>query len=333
VLGLSHVSDVPRPAGRRAAAKYLRELLTQQGRYRRRWEQHVVRSRSGDITQLAVAEVLAQHLWSHPRVAADEDVLPRQLKDTVARALSGTLLSRPTLALFIDAFRISDADASRLWRLWEGSGRISVLSGPRAMEVRIEKDLRSAFGPPRHQTLSLHDHVYVGSDGRIARTRTLQVVEAVADSLDRIPYLYDTKAVTLEVGQGCGDLIGELYQVSDDVYATMIPLAKELSVGETSSIEYTTTYGYPGNLDDPQEREFRRAVMRRLENIEIRVEFHPDMLPAHVWWGVWDGLDGDLVEREPVSLGGQHEVHRYLRSVEKTVVGFRWSWRPEDQRS
>jgi hypothetical protein len=69
--------------------------------------------------------------------------------------------------------------------------------------------------------------------------------------------------------------------------------------------------------------------MRRLENIEIRVEFHPDMLPAHVWWAVWDGLDGDLVEEEPVSLGGQHEVHRYLRSVEKTVVGFRWSWQQE----
>jgi hypothetical protein len=332
VLGLSHVSDVPRRAGRRAAAKYLLELLTQQGPYRRRWEQHVVRSRSSQINQLAVAEVLAQHLWSHPRVPGDEDVLPRQLKDTVARALSGTLLSRPTLALFIDAFRISDADASRLWRLWGGSGRISVLSGPRAMAVRIEKDLRSAFGPPRHQTLSLHDHVYIGSDGRIARTRTLQVVEAVADRLDRIPYLYDTKALTLELGQGCGDITGELYQVSDDVYATMIPLAKELSVGDTSSIEYTTTYGYPGNLNDPQEREFRRAVMRRLENIEIRVEFHPDMLPAHVWWAVWDGLDGDLVEREPVSLGGQHEVHRYLRSVEKTVVGFRWSWQPEDHR-
>jgi hypothetical protein len=164
------------------------------------------------------------------------------------------------------------------------------------------------------------------------RTRTLQVVEAIADGLDHIPYLYDTNAVTLEVGQGCGDISGELYQVSEDVYAAMIPLARKLSVGETSSIEYMTTYGYPGDLDDLQEREFRRAVMGRMENFEMRVEFHPDMLPAHVWWAVWDGVDGDLVERESVSLGGQHEVHRYLRSVEKTVVGFRWSWHPERHR-
>jgi hypothetical protein len=321
-----HVSDIP--AGRRAAARYLHALLAQQGPYRRLWERHVVRARSSEISQFAVAEVLARHLWNHPRVAGDEDVLPRQLKDSVARALSGRLLSRPTLALFIDAFRISDADASRLWRLWEGSGRISVLSGPRAMGADTEGDLRTAFGPRRHQTVSLHDHVYVGSDGRIGRTRTLQVVEAITDGLDRIPYMYDTSALTLEVGQGCGDVIGDLEQISENVYATTIPLARELSVGETISLEYVTTYRYPGNLDDPHEREFRRAVMRRLENVDIRVEFHPDKLPANIWWGVWDGMDGRIVEREPVSLSGQYEVQRYLRSVEKAVVGFCWSWHP-----
>lgn len=323
------MSDTPPPAGRRAAAKYLRELLSQQGPYRRRWERYVVRSRSTEITQLAVAEVLARHLWSHPRVTGDTDALPRQLKDTVSRALSGTLLSRPTLGLFIDAFRISGADAGRLWRLWEGSGRISVLSGPRALGDKAEGTLHSIFGPPRHQTVSLHDHVQVASDGRIARNRTIQVIEATADGLDRIPYLYDTNALTLEVGQGCGDISGELYKISDDVYAATIPFARELSAGETTSLEYTTTYRYPGNLDDPQEREFRRAVMGRLENFDMRVEFHPDMLPATVWWAIWDGVDGDMIEREPVPLGGQHEVHRYLRSVEKTVVGFHWLWRAE----
>jgi len=323
------VTDTPAGAGRRAAAGYLRELLAQHGRYRRLWEQHVVRSRPGEITQLAVAEVLARHLWSYPRVAGDVDVLPRQLKDTVARALSGTLLSRPALALFIDAFGISGAHADRLWRLWERSGRVSVLSGPRAMGSKTETELRSALGQRRHQTVSMHDHVYVGSDGRIARTRTLQVIEAVADGLDRIPYLYDTNALTLEVGQGCGEVSGELYQISDGVYATTIPLATELSVGETISLEYVTTYCYPGNLNDPHEREFRRAVMLRLENLDMRVEFHPDMLPSRIWWAVWDGVDGNVVEREMVSLGSQYEVQRYLRSVEKTVVGFCWSWQAE----
>jgi hypothetical protein len=324
------VTDAPASAGRRAAGGYLRELLAQQGRYRRLWEQQAARSRPGEITQLAVAEVLARYLWSHPRVASDQDVLARQLKDTVARALSGSLLSRPTLALFIDAFGISGAHVGQLWRLWEGSGKISVLAGQRAMASRTETDLRCALGPRRHQTVSLHDHGYVGADGRIARARTLQVVEATADGLDRIPYLYDTNALTLEVGQGCGEISGDLYKISGGVYATTIPLARELSAGETIGLEYVTSYRYPGNLDDPHEREFRRAVVRRLENLDVRVEFHPDMLPARIWWAVWDGLDGDMIQREQVPLGSQHEVHRYLRSVEKTVVGFRWSWPSTD---
>lgn len=324
------MTDAPARPGRRAAAGYLRELLAQQGRYRRRWQQHAVRSRPGEITQLAVAEVLAQHLWSHPRESGNADVIARQLKDTVARALSGSLLSRPTLALFIDAFGIVGAHADRLWRLWEGSGRISVLSGQWAMGSKTEGELRSALGPSRHQTVSLHDHVDVGSDGRVARARTLQVIEAIADGLDRIPYLYDTNALTLEVGQGCREISGVLYQISEGLYGTTILLARELSAGETISLEYMTTYRYPGDLNDPHEREFRRAATRRLENLDLRVAFHPDMLPARIWWAIWDGMNGDIVEREQVRLGSQHEVHRYLRSVEKAVVGFCWSWTTED---
>jgi hypothetical protein len=69
--------------------------------------------------------------------------------------------------------------------------------------------------------------------------------------------------------------------------------------------------------------------MRRLENFDMRVEFHPQMVPPCVWWAVWDGVEGDIIEREPAVLGSQHEVHRYLRAVEKTVVGFSWSWHAE----
>jgi hypothetical protein len=320
------VSDPPSAAGRRAAASYLHELLQRPGAYRRLWEQHVVRARPGEITQLAVAEVLARYLWSYPRVPGDADVLPHQLKDTVSRALSGRLLSRSALSLFIEAFGLSGQEADRLWRLWEGSGTISVLSGLRAVTARTEQELHAAIGPRRHQTLSLHDHVYVGADGLPARARTLQVVEAIADGLDRIPYLYDTKALTLEVGQGCTDLSGDLYQVSADLFGTYISLARALDVGETATLEYWTTYQYAANPLDRHQREYRRAVMRRLENFDIRVEFHPDKLPAGIWWASWDGLDGEILEQEPVSLDRQHSVHRYLRFIEKTVAGFYWIW-------
>ena len=85
------MGDPPRAAGPEAAAAYLRELLLRPGRYRRRWEQYAARSRHGQINQLAVAEALAHYLWAHPRAMGDADVLPRQLKDTTSRALSGKL--------------------------------------------------------------------------------------------------------------------------------------------------------------------------------------------------------------------------------------------------
>ena len=100
-------ADPVTPNGVQAAAAYLRELLLRPGRYRRKWEQYAERSRLGQVNQLAVAEVLAHYLWEHPRAQGDVDVLPRQLKDTASRALSGKLLSKATLALFIGRVRVS----------------------------------------------------------------------------------------------------------------------------------------------------------------------------------------------------------------------------------
>ncbi len=113
-----------------AAATYLRELLLRPGRARRKWEQYSQRSRMNQVNQLAVAEVLAQHLWLNPRKPGESDLLPRQLKDTVSRALSGKLLARGTLELFMDAFALPDAEREHLWRLWEGSPNVRMLAGP-----------------------------------------------------------------------------------------------------------------------------------------------------------------------------------------------------------
>jgi hypothetical protein len=313
-------------AYRQAAAAYLRELLLRPGRYRRRWEQHAERSRAGQVNQLAVAEVLARYRWSHPRAPGDSDVLPRQLKDTVLRALTGKMLSRATLSLFIDAFGFTDAEADRLRRLAAGTARISVLSGPRAMRPDVSAGLADIFGPPRCQTVSLHDHVTIGADGFVSRARTLKVIEATADGVDRIPFIYDTDAITLEVGQGCKGTSGELHQISEDVFTTEILLAKNLSLGETLTLEYWNSFHYPGDQLDARRCEYRQAAMRRAENFDIRVEFHPERLPRTVWWAVWDGVDGDVVSQETAVLDSQNSVHRYMRSLERTVVGFHWTW-------
>ena len=112
--GSDPLHPVPDGLARQAAGEYLRELLLRPGRPRRTWEQYAERTRQGQVNQLAVAEVLARHLWRHPRRTGDGDLLPRQLKDTIARALSGRLLSRATLQLFMDAFALPDAEQDQI---------------------------------------------------------------------------------------------------------------------------------------------------------------------------------------------------------------------------
>jgi hypothetical protein len=319
-------SDVAQPDGRRAASDYLQQLLLKPGSYRQSWEQYVSRSRHGTINQLAVAEVLARHLASCPRGLSDADITSHRLKDTVSRALSGRLLSRGALSLFIAAFGFSEHEAERLWRLWNGSATISVLSGNHAVSAKAEQEVNQIFGPRRHQALSMHYHVWVAGDRRIDRVRILQVIEATAQGVDRVPFACDTTVLTVEVGQGCKELAGPLRRVRADMFATEILLARTLDLGETTTLEYWLTYRYPGNMTDPAESEQRHAVLRHLENFDMRVEFHPDQLPARVWSARWDGIDGDVAEQQEVSLDSQHAAHRYLRSISKTVVGFRWEW-------
>lgn len=314
-----------RPDGRRAASEYLQQLLLKTGDYRRSWEQYVSRERRGTINQLAVAEVLARHLRESPRNPADCYISPHQLKDTVSRALTGRLLSRPALSLFIDSFGFSEHEAERLWRLWNGSVTIGVMTGTHAVPMHLEQDLAQALGPSRVTTVSMHDHVYVGMDRRIDRARIIQVLEATSPGVDRIPLVCDTSVLTVEVGQGGKELSDKVRQVGDDLFATEVLLATTLGIGETTSLEYWLTYRYPG-FEEQSEREYRRGVIRHTDNLDMRVEFYPDCLPAKLLWARWDGGEGKILEEEEVTLDSQHSAHRYMRSLEKTVVGFYWEW-------
>ena len=213
---------------REAAAAYLRELLLRPGRTRRKWEQYAERNRPGQINQMAVAEVLARYLWDYPRRPGDTEILPRQLKDTASRALSGKLLSKAALGLFIEAFGIPLFERDQLWKLWEGSSRIRVLTGPRSFGVRARAEIETALGPAVHRTLSVHDHHYVGADGLPNRTRTLQVIEALDDNVGQIPYIYNTDALTIDLIQGCTGLGARLTEITSGFFATDMLLARPL---------------------------------------------------------------------------------------------------------
>jgi len=322
------MSDAVRLKAQRAAAEYLRQLLLKPGAYRDTWQCHVARRRGGPrrdvINQLAIAEVIAGR--SILGVPGGDQVMPYQLRDVVSGALSGSQLSSDTLRLFVEAFGFSEEEAGRLQRLLSGSSRIGVMSGSGGVPLSTEEGVEAALGPRQHQTVSLHDHVSVGSDTRIDRCRTMHVIEAIAPDLDRVPVVVDTNVLTIEVGQGCKELTGELRAISESYFATEILLSRALELGETLTLEYWLSYRYAGDPLDPAEREYRRAVMRQLDNLDMRIEFHADRLPAYLWWAHWDGSKGTILEQEPITLDIQHSAHRYVRSVEKTVVGFHWRW-------
>jgi hypothetical protein len=193
-----------------------------------------------------------------------------------------------------------------------------VLSGPRA----IRDDKAVMLGSRRVKTLSLHDHHYLGSDGMPVKHRVIHVIEAITDGVDRLPYRADTNALTIEAGQGFSGLAGPVYQPIAELFVVDMLLAKPLLAGETATLEYSCSFHYAA----PPPPEFRRVVQFFVENLDIRIEFHPEKLPAKVEWAVWDGLEGPIVEREPVVLDTQFAVHRYLRLAEQTAVGFHWDW-------
>ena len=202
-------------------------------------------------------------------------MLPHQLKDTVGRALSGRLLSRLTLGLFVAAFGFSAQEEERLWRLWRGTGRITVLAGPRAMRSGAAAEVAGVLGPRRHQTVSLHDHIYVGADRRPAGPGPCRWSRPSSRDSTGSPTSTTPTRSPWKSGRAAPAAPGPFRRIGDVAYATDIPLAHSLGLGETLTLEYWTSYHYDGNPADPEEREYRRAVMNTLENFDMRVSSIP----------------------------------------------------------
>lgn len=107
------------PRGFPLTATALRQILIGDVRCRRRWLRHARRSGPELPNQAGVAWVLALALWESGDAPESRRTLPRSLKDRVSRALNGRLVSASTLALFVDAFDLSEAQERELYAAWE----------------------------------------------------------------------------------------------------------------------------------------------------------------------------------------------------------------------
>jgi hypothetical protein len=301
-----------RPSKDREIGRYLADLLTHQQAYRSRWERQVLQRPSTTPTQAAIARVVAGYL-----VEADErrDTvgLHRQLKDRVARAFNREAVSAETLGWIIGAFDMADEHAARLWAMFDGSKKAGFVTGgwPPAGERLVGQGC---------QTVSLHELHTLGHDGRPVSHRTIQVVRATVDGLTSYLYRFDTNAADVQVIRG--GRAGTVRDLGQGLHGVDIAFNAALSVGETVSLEYLTRFRY----QQPPPPEFRRAVLRRVDNLEMRVQFHPHRPPAHVWWACWHSLEGAPGERELVQVDDELAVHRYLDGVEQAIVGFLWDW-------
>jgi hypothetical protein len=238
--------------------------------------------------------------------------------DTVQRALTGVELSPATLDRFIDAFGLSNRHANRLRDVLRGSAATRVITG----DALPPAELYRRGGQPGYETLALHDVHTLGPDGRPAEHQTIQVIRSTIDRLDSYPYRFDTNELTVEVTRG-GRVGQQVYRMSDSLYAVDILLNHPLARGESSLMQYRSTFFYRS----APPAEFRRGLARATRDVSIWVTFDQQRLPKRVWSASWDGLEGaKILERELVELDEQRSVHRRFDVVERAIVGFYWEW-------
>jgi len=294
------------------AGCYLHELLGKPGPARRRWQVHQhAPAGAGEVSIAAACRVIAEHLWDSGEFPDTDTELPRRLKDRVGRALQGRFLNPVTLRWFLDAFELPEDDALRLQLLLDGSPSTRVTIGQASDAV---------LPPARpYRTLSLHEHHYLGSDGLPSRHVTTQVIEATGDGLIAYPYMFDTATLTVDVRQG-GCLHGPVHDLGGGIFVQDIVLTRPLRRGETATLFYSSAFRY----SEPPPPEFRRAAFRRVNNLDIRVEFHPSRLPRNIFYAEWNALHGSPVRRTSVTREPDCSVHIFLSIAENVIVGFTW---------
>jgi hypothetical protein len=302
--------------GQRAAGLHLRQLLLRAGPYRDSWEQHAHNARPEEIRQEAVGRVIAEHLYETGEHDETDTGLARTLKDRVSRAFSGRGLSLQTLRWFESAFRLSARDAQRVHELYRGDLRPTVIVGTLPPPT-------AGVPTARHETTLLFEHHFVGRDGMPARHHTQQTVRALVDGMTSYQYRIDTPEADVRVVRG--GHVGQVYQLSQQIWAADILFHHPLPYGEEAYVDFWTIFHY-SKRPSP---EFRRGAHRRVEHLDLRLEFHAGRLPRHVWWAEWADYRAPgeaIVEREPVSLDEELSAHRYLEAIEHAVVGYYWEW-------
>jgi hypothetical protein len=143
------------------------------------------------------------------------------------------------------------------------------------------------------------------------------------DGMIRYQYRIDTPEANVRLVRG--GQVNQIYQVTAQIWAVDITFHHPLRYGEEIYLDYWTIFRY----SQRPAAEFRRGVHRRVEHVDMRLEFHREMRPRRLWWAEWTDYrepTESIAEREPVELDEELSAHRYLEAIENTVVGYYWEW-------
>lgn len=302
-------STTPQTQSSQAASSLLRHLLATNSAYFAQW-QKFARRKSADINQSAVAEVLDAYLFESGERCSDGGKRP--LKDRVARALSGALLSGETLGWFINAFSMSEMDSHRLREAHSGGAQ-----GPTGVSHTL-RQRRELARPQRHRTVNLIERYEVGPAGVLASRYTSQVIRAAEDGVTAYFFNHEPDVAGIEVLHG--GRLGRRYEYGGGLLGVEIVLCDPLDRSDVALLEYRTAFSPTSS----RAMEVRRPAYARAENVSLSVRFAGEGRPRTAWTCTWDDpLSEQPVEEERVGPGGD-SLYWFLPYIEETVVGFRW---------
>ena len=180
-----------------------------------------------------------------------------------------------------------------------------------------------------YRTMSLHEWHLVGPDGLPALHRTVHVLRAMRAGLDCYAYRFDTSEAEAQVRAIRGVRAGAPRVDEEGLTVVDLEFVHPLEFGETASLEYETAFTWK-TVPPPQ---VRRATRKRLERLDMRVQFSPERRPAELQWAVWDGYGpaARLRGAEVVELDHECAAHRFVDEIAQGTVGFTWRWAPGDQ--
>jgi hypothetical protein len=312
-------------SGPEVTADQLRLLLTRPGRYRDRWARRVEKSRGDEISQAAVARVIADYLTLERRWDHTDQSEHRRLKDKVHRALSGKALTPETLGWFISAFLLTRDDARFLWTRYTGGEDNSGDIDAYLRRLATPPSDAAAFDMPRFITTSLHATLEIDARRKPRRQITRQRIRAHQEWIWRFPLRFRDPVEDIRPAAGC-DKRTDLYRCDDGMWAVDLILATPLARGSEVEIGYDMVY--PDHTEDDQR--FQRGLARETQDVKIELRFDDAARPEQVWWATWRefAADNDPNLREPLYRKGHRppRISKTLTSATDTTVGFCWKW-------